>query len=68
MSPYDQRGTATALLITAGLGTRYRLNPRFDLTFDMLFSRSLAAPIYPSGSAGITGSGALGLRYRFGRR
>ncbi|MDO7853801.1 outer membrane beta-barrel protein [Hymenobacter convexus] len=64
---YDDRASDNALLITAGLGTRYRLSPRFDLTLDLLLNRSLTSP--PENyRAGLTGSGALGLRYRFGRR
>ncbi|MBO2008138.1 outer membrane beta-barrel protein [Hymenobacter negativus] len=66
-NPYDNRGTDNALLLTAGLGTRYRLTPRFDLSLDLLLNRSLTSPIYFNYQGGLTGSAALGLRYRFGK-
>lgn len=66
-SPYNNRGSDNALLLTAGLGTRYRLHPRFDLTLDLLLNRTLTSPIYSSYQEGITGSAALGLRYRLGK-
>jgi Outer membrane protein beta-barrel domain len=62
--PFDYRGTTTDLLLTAGLGLRYRLSPRFGLNFDITTNRNLSRP---DTYRGFTGSAALGLRYRFGK-
>ena len=61
---FDYRGTATDLLLTAGLGLRYRLAPRLALNFDLTTNRNLNRP---NTFRDFTGSAALGLRYRFGR-
>ena len=62
---YDTRGSNNNLLLTAGLGTRFRLSPRFELTSDFTVNKSLSGYGY---QRGLTSSQALGLRYRFGRR
>ncbi|MFD2718534.1 outer membrane beta-barrel protein [Hymenobacter monticola] len=71
-SPYDDRAAVNTLLLTAGLGTRYRLSSRFDLTLDLLLNRSLNAPapspIFYNFQNGFSSSAALGVRYRFGRK
>lgn len=51
-------------LLTAGLGLRYRLTPRFELNFDLATNHSLNNS---TAQPGFTGSSALGLRYRFGK-
>ena len=67
-SPYTNRYSETSLLLTAGLGTRYRLSRHFDLTLDLLLNRAVLGDTYtPPMRLGLTGSSALGLRYRFGR-
>jgi hypothetical protein len=71
-SPYDNRAADNTLLLTAGLGTRYRLSSRLDFSLDLLLNRSLNAPapnpIFSNYQSGFSSSAALGLRYRFGRR
>jgi hypothetical protein len=63
--PYAVRNTDNELLLTAGLGLRYRLAPRFELNFDLTTNRNLNHPhVYD----GFTGSAALGVRYRLGPR
>ena len=62
--PFARRATYNALLLTAGLGLRYRLTPRFELNFDLTTNRNLT---HPDRYRGFTGSAALGLRYRFGK-
>ncbi|MDO7853803.1 outer membrane protein [Hymenobacter convexus] len=52
------------VLLTAGLGLRYRLNPRLTLDFDIATNRNLTFPAY---YGSFTGSTALGVRYRFGQ-
>ncbi|WP_035557894.1 outer membrane beta-barrel protein [Hymenobacter sp. IS2118] len=66
-TPVDQRSAYNDLLLTAGLGLRYRLAPRLDLNFDLTANRNLTSPSYSSHLGGLTGSAALGLRYRFGK-
>ena len=61
-TPFANRGSFNDLLLTAGLGLRYRLSSRFALNFDLTTNRSLSNASY-----GFTGSSALGLRYRFGK-
>ena len=63
--PFDRRSTHNDFLLTAGLGLRYRLAPRFELDFDLTTNRNLNNQrVY----SGFTGSAALGVRYRFGSR
>ena len=64
-SPFSYRAARNTLLLTAGLGTRLRLNSRFELFYDFTLNKNLNMPGYLPGS--LTGSSALGLRYRFGR-
>ena len=63
-APYTERNASNHLLLTAGLGLRYRLSPRFALNFDITTNRNLN---HPKTYNGYTGSAALGLRYRFGQ-
>jgi hypothetical protein len=63
--PFAYHGSSNDLLLTAGLGLRYRLTPRLDLNFDLTTNRNLS---HPNTYNGYTGSAALGLRYHFGRR
>lgn len=62
--PYTVRSSSSDLLLTAGLGLRYRLSSRFALNFDITTNRNLN---HPKTYNGYTGSAALGLRYRFGQ-
>jgi hypothetical protein len=62
--PFDNHSTHNELLLTAGLGLRYRLTPRFEVNFDLTTNRNLN---HPHTYQGFTGSAALGLRYRFGK-
>jgi hypothetical protein len=66
-SDFSYRSSGTGMLLTLGAGARYQLCPRFDLTFDL--SANYMAPLGRRYSTvrGITGSAALGLRYRFGK-
>ena len=63
--PFSYRSSRGTLLLTAGLGTRLRLRPRFELFYDFTLNKALSRPGYLPGS--LTGSSSLGLRYRFGR-
>ncbi|MCI1189230.1 outer membrane beta-barrel protein [Hymenobacter sp. DH14] len=65
VSPFSYHASRTNLLLTAGLGTRLRLSPRFTLFYDFTLNKNLNMPGYLPGS--LTSSSALGLRYRFGR-
>ena len=63
-TPFDARDSYNDLLLTVGLGLRYRLTSRFELNFDLATNRSPGnATVQP----GFTGTTALGLRYRFGQ-
>jgi hypothetical protein len=62
--PFAVRGSVNDLLLTAGLGLRYRLTPRLGLNFDLTTNYNLSRP---NTFNGYTGSAALGLRYRFGK-
>jgi hypothetical protein len=65
---FADHGTANNLLLTAGLGLRYLLTPRFALNFDLTTNRNLDYPVtYGNFTSGFTGSAALGVRYRFGK-
>jgi len=61
---YTVRSSSSDLLLTAGLGLRYRLSFHFALNFDITTNRNLN---HPETYNGYTGSAALGLRYRFGQ-
>lgn len=64
---YDERGATTTFLLTAGPSVRYRFGQHLELVYDFLFNCDLSTTRqYPY--SGITGSAALGLRYRFGQR
>jgi hypothetical protein len=58
------------LLATAGIGLRYRFNPRLEATYNLLTNYGLTGYTYTSAlySDRFTGSMALGVQYRFGRR
>ena len=64
-TPFSVRGANNDFLLTAGLGLRYRVAPRLELSFDLTTNRNLS---HPNTFNGYTGSAALGLRYRFGSR
>jgi hypothetical protein len=64
-TPFAYHGSDNQLLLTAGLGLRYRLAPRLALNFDLTTNHNLSNP---DRFSGFTGSAALGLRYQFGRR
>ena len=61
---YDHTQAQNNLLLTAGFGARYRLGQHFELTYDFTVNKALSGYGYEHG---LTGSQALGLRYRFGR-
>lgn len=62
--PFSQCSAANDLLLTAGLGLRYRLTPRFGLNFDLTTNYNLN---HPATFNTYTGSAALGVRYRLGK-
>ena len=64
-TPFSARGTNNELLLTAGLGLRYRVAPRLEFNFDLTTNYNLN---HPNTFNGYTGSAALGVRYRFGSR
>ena len=68
VNSYSYRTSRNALLLTAGLGTRIRLSQRFGLFYDLTLNKALTGPDPHPAPARLTGSSALGLRYRFGRR
>ena len=59
---YAFHSTQNNLLLTAGLGARYRLGRCVELTYDFTVNKALSGY-----DRGLTGSQALGVRYRFGR-
>ena len=61
---FDYTQAQNNLLLTAGLGARYRLSRHFELTYDFTVNKTLSGYGY---ERGLTNSQALGLRYRFGR-
>ena len=67
---YSYRGSQNMLVLTLGASARYRLNPRFELNFDLTTNYAVADEIrtYVKPLQGFTGSAALGLRYRFGKQ
>ncbi|WP_345121408.1 outer membrane beta-barrel protein [Hymenobacter antarcticus] len=65
---FSNRSSRSVLLLTAGLGTRFRLSPRFELFYDFTLNKALTGPASRPAPVSLTGSSALGLRYRFGRR
>lgn len=62
---YDYSTSRNTWLLTAGLGARYRLCSRLELTSELLLNREIK--LGTSGPA-LSGAAALGLRYRFGGR
>lgn len=64
-APYAYRDSFNDLLLTAGLGRRYRLSPRFALSVDLATTYNLTRPT--TFNDGFPTSTALGLRYRLGR-
>ena len=66
-TPYDNTFARNTLLLTGGLGTRYRLGSRLALTYDFTVNKALTNEAAPYGSNVLTTSHALGLRYQFGR-
>lgn len=67
VSSYGYRASRNTLLLTAGIGTRFRLSRHFELTYDFTLNKALTGPAPHPASVGLTTSSALGLRYRFGR-
>lgn len=67
VSSYGYRRTFNTLLLTAGLGTRYRLGQRFELTYDFTLNKALTGSGPGGQFQGLTSGSALGLRYRFGK-
>jgi len=62
---FNNRFASNDLLLTGGLGLRYRLCSRLALTFDLTTNYNLN---HANSFDLLTGSAALGLRYSFGRR
>ena len=67
-TPYTYHGTQNAFVLTFGGAARYRLTPRFELTFDVTASHTVPITSPANRIQGLTTSTALGLRYRFGQR
>ena len=65
---FSNRTSRNTLLLTAGVGTRYRLSSHFELFYDFTLNKALNGPAPHPAPMGFTGSSTLGLRYRFGRR
>ena len=65
--PYDFSSSRNTLLLTAGVGIRYRLSSRFELTGDFTVNRALTTPHGYNPNTQLTGAQSLGVRYRFGR-
>ena len=63
---YDYTRTRNMLLLTGGIGARYRLSSRFELTYDFTVNKALTDNAAATSSHTLTTSHALGLRYRFG--
>ncbi|MDO7848090.1 outer membrane beta-barrel protein [Hymenobacter sp. M29] len=66
-APYDYRSSFNNLVLSVGAGVRYRIAPRFELTYDLLLNGGVWSDqsyLYK----GLSTSNALGLRYRFGAR
>lgn len=66
-TPYDNTFARNTLLLTGGVGTRYRLGSRLALTYDFTVNKALTNEAAPYGSNVLTTSHALGLHYQFGR-
>ena len=64
---YSYHGTRSLVLGTLGLGARYRVAPRFDLSLDVTanYAPAIGSNRYVPG---LTSATALGLRYRFGNK
>ncbi len=65
--PYDNTFAQNTLLLTGGVGARYRLCSRLAFTYDFTVNKALTTEAAPYGSNVLTTSHALGLRYHFGR-
>ena len=70
-SNYDYTTTRNTLLLTGGVGARFRLTRCLGLTYDFTVNKALNSPNTYGGSSTptntLTTSHALGLRYQFGR-
>lgn len=66
-SDYSFGYAQNTLLLTGGIGARYRLSHRFELTYDFTVNKVLTNGAAPYGNNTLTTGQALGLRYRFGR-
>ncbi|WP_460504271.1 outer membrane beta-barrel protein, partial [Hymenobacter agri] len=65
-SSFSNQQAASVLLLTAGLGTRFRLSRHVELFYDFTLNRALTGEPPRPAPLGLTGSSALGVRYRFG--
>jgi opacity protein-like surface antigen len=65
---FSNRYSHSILLLTAGAGVRYRLTPRFDLNLDYTLNHPLLTASSHFWPSALTGTAALGVRYRFGSR
>lgn len=65
---YERRNATNILVATLGAGLRYRLKPRFELTYDFTVNRALVSDSRAFLDRSLTTSHGLGLRYRFGSR
>lgn len=63
---FSNRAARNTIFLTASLGTRYHLSPRFELFYDFTLNKALTGPAPHLAPVGLAGSSALGLRYRFG--
>ena len=71
-SDYSFNHAQNTILLTGGVGARYRLSRHFELTYDFTVNKALnnRNNVYGNAITGtntLTTSQALGLRYRFGR-
>jgi hypothetical protein len=66
-TPYATRYAQNSYLLTGGIGARYRLSSRFELTYDFTVNKALSPSSPNAYGGGLTSSQALGLRYRLGR-
>ena len=66
-TPYDNTFARNTLLLTGGVGTRYRLGSRLALIYDFTVNKALNNEAAPYGSNVLTTRHALGLRDQFGR-
>lgn len=66
--PIENHYSTNILTATLGAGLRYRLSPRFELTYDFTVSRALGSDARTYLDRSLTTAHGLGVRYRFGQR